>query len=48
MTRTFFGKRENLTQTIPRQLSKKLKMFSQFRTAFMKFILNFEHFEKKG
>ena len=40
--RFFFGKMESLTQPIPRQLSKKLKMFSDVSTAFLKarWILN--------
>ena len=29
------------------QLSNKLKMLSQFLTAFLKFAFNFKHFEKK-
>ena len=40
-------KRENLTQPIPGQLSKKLKTFFEFFTAFLKPTFNFEHnFEK--
>ena len=34
-------------QPIPRILSKKLKMFSQFFTAFPKSTFNFEHFGGK-
>ena len=41
------GKRENLTQPIPGQLSKKLKTFFEFFTAFLKPTFNFEHCEKK-
>ena len=38
---------ENLTQLIARQLSKKLKMFYRFFTAFLKSTFNFEEYEKK-
>ena len=38
---------DNLTQTIPTQLSKKQKAFSQFFLAFSKSTLNFEHLQKK-
>ena len=38
---------ENLTQPILRPISKKLKMFPQFGTAFLKSTSNFEHCEKK-
>ena len=34
-------------QQIPRELSKKLKMFSQFFTVFLKSKFNFGHWEKK-
>ena len=39
--------RHNLTQPIHKELSQKLKSFSQFFRAFSKSWLNFEHFEKK-
>ena len=39
--------RDNLTQTIQILLSQKQQTFSQFFSAFLKFILNFEHFQKK-
>ena len=39
--------RENLTQPIQILLSQKQKTFSQFLSAFLKFTLNFEHFQKK-
>ena len=42
-----FFKRENLTQPIRRQLSKKLKTFSEFCTSFLKYTFNFKHCEKK-
>ena len=35
-------------QPIHRQLSQKLKTFSQFFSAFSKSSLNFEHFQKKN
>ena len=38
---------DNLTQTIPTQLSQKQKPFSQFFLAFSKSTLNFEHLQKK-
>ena len=41
-------KRENLTQPIQIQLSKKEKTFSDFFDKFFKFRSNFEHFEKKN
>ena len=34
-------------QPIPRQLSKKLKMFSQFFTSFLKSTFHLQHCEKK-
>ena len=34
-------------QPIPRILSEKIKIFSQFFAAFLKSIFNFEHCEKK-
>ena len=39
--------RDNLTQTIQMQLSRKQKTFSQFFAAFLKSSLNFEHLQKK-
>ena len=39
--------RDNLTQPIQIQLSKKQKNFSEFFFAFLKSILNFKHFSKK-
>ena len=39
--------RENLTQSIQIVLSQKQKTFSQFFSAFLKYNLNFEHFQKK-
>ena len=39
--------REYLTQPIQMQLSVKLKIFSQFVSAFSTSTLNFEHFQKK-
>ena len=39
--------RDNLTQPIQMQLSRKQKTFSQFFSAFFKSRLNFEHFLKK-
>ena len=36
-----------LTQPIQILLSQKQKTFSQFRSAFLKSTLNFEHFQKK-
>ena len=39
--------RENLTQPIQILLSQKQKTFSQFLSAFLKYILNFAHFQKK-
>ena len=39
--------RDNLTQPIHKELSQKLKTFSQFFCAFSKSGLNFEHFRKK-
>ena len=41
-------KRDNLTEPIQMQVSRKQKTFSQFFAAFLKSILNFEHFQKKG
>ena len=39
--------RDNLRQPIHKELSQKLKTFSEFFRAFSKSGLNFEHFEKK-
>ena len=39
--------RENLTQPIQILLSQKRKTFSQFFSAFLKYTLNFENFQKK-
>ena len=39
--------RDNLTQPIQMQLSRKQKTFSEFFSAFLKSSLNFEHFLKK-
>ena len=39
--------RENFTQQIEMLVSQKRKLFSQFFAAFLKSILNFEHFQKK-
>ena len=38
--------RENLLQSIQMQLSKEQKVFSQYSAAFLKSVLNFEHFFK--
>ena len=40
--------RDNLTQPIQMQLSRKEKTFSDFFSSFLKSGLNFEHFLKKG
>ena len=40
--------RGNLTQPIQMQLSRKQKTVSQFSSPFLKFSLNFEHFQKNG
>ena len=40
--------RDNLTQRIQMQLSKKQKNFSQIFVAFLKSILNFKHLSKKN
>ena len=40
--------RDNLTISVQMQLSQKQKTFSEFLAAFLKSILNFEYFEKKG
>ena len=39
--------RDNLTQPIQMQVSQKQKTYSGFIYAFLKFSLNFEHFQKK-
>ena len=39
--------RENLTQPIQILLSQKPKTFSQLFSAFLKYTLNFAHFQKK-
>ena len=39
--------RDNLTQPIQMQLSRKQKTFSQFFPTFLKSSLKFEHFQKK-
>ena len=39
--------KDNLMQPICMQLSQKLKTFSAFFLAFSKYMLNFEHFQKK-
>ena len=38
---------DNLTIPIHMQLSEKEKIYSQFFAAFLKYRLNFEHFDKK-
>ena len=42
-----FLNRDNLTQPIQMQLSQKQKTFSEYFCAFLKYCLNFEHFQKK-
>ena len=39
--------RDNLTQPIPTQFSRKQKAFSEFFLAFSKSTLTFEHFKEK-
>ena len=39
--------RGNLTKPIHILLSQKQKTFSPFRSSFLKYTLNFEHFQKK-
>ena len=39
--------RDNLTQPIQILLSEKQKTFSEFFSPFLKYTLNFEHFQKK-
>ena len=46
MTCSFLNK-DNLTQPTQMHLSQKQQTFSQFVFAFLKFVLNFEHFQKK-
>ena len=43
----FLLNRDNLTQTIPTQLSQKQKAFFQFFLKFSKSTFNFEHLQKK-
>ena len=40
--------RDNLMEPIQMQLSRKQKTFSEFFGNFLKFRLNFEHFQEKG
>ena len=40
--------RDNLTQAIQMEVSRKQKYFSNFFSSFLKSSLNFEHFLKKG
>ena len=40
--------RDNFTQPIQMQLSRKQKTFSEFSAAFFKSSLNFKHFQKRG
>ena len=40
--------RDNLTEPIQMQVSRKQKTFSEFFAAFLKSSFNFEHFQKKG
>ena len=42
-----FLNRDNLTQPIQMQLSRKQKTFSEYFCAFLKSSSNFEHFQKK-
>ena len=39
--------RDNLTQPIQMQLSRKQENFSEFVFAFLKSIINFKHFRKR-
>ena len=39
--------RDNLTQRIQMELSRKQKTFSEFFSSFLKSSLNFEHFQNK-
>ena len=43
----FLRKRDNLMQPIHMQLSRKLKTFSGYFSAFSKSTVYFEHFQKK-
>ena len=43
----FSGNREDLRKPLKMKLSKKLKIFSEFRTAFQKATFNFKHFEEE-
>ena len=43
----FLFNRDNLTQPIQMQVSRKQKTFSEFFAAFFKSSLNFEHFQKR-
>ena len=43
----YFISRDNWMRTIQMHLSWKEKVFSEFFTAFFKFALNFEYFQKK-
>ena len=43
----FLLNRDNLTQPIQMQVSRKEKTFSQFFSPFLKSTLNFEHFQRK-
>ena len=43
----FLPTRENLSQTIQKELSQKEKPFFRFFFAFLKCILNFKHLPKK-
>ena len=47
MTRISVLNRDNLTQPIQMELSQKQKTFSQLFFAFLKSILNSQHFPKK-
>ena len=43
----FLFNRENLQELIQMILSKKMNIFSQYATAFLKTTFNFKHFETK-
>ena len=47
MTRILFRKKWEFNATNANNISKKLKMFSQFCTAFLKSRFSFGHFEEK-
>ena len=47
LTKYTVHNRDNLTIQIQMQLSEKQKTYSQFFTAFLKYRLNFKHFEKE-